>query len=228
MEFNYKIIKSAKRKRTTALQVNTKGQIVVRAPKNATNHEIQDFVEKNKDWILKRLNEVKTALNYQKNFVNGETFLILGHPYTLKVLNTNKKLPKISFSNGFLIIQKPQQASDKKIKKAVIKWYKKQGKGYLQNRVDFFANKIGKTYNKITIKSVSSLWGSCSAKDNLNFNYKILMAPKNVLDYVVIHEVCHLVHRNHGKRFWNLVAKIDPNYKQNRKLLRKNSHILEI
>ncbi|PIR43823.1 zinc-dependent protease, partial [candidate division WWE3 bacterium CG10_big_fil_rev_8_21_14_0_10_32_10] len=89
-------------------------------------------------------------------------------------------------------------------------------------------NFLNLKYKKIYIKNVKTIWGSCSSRKNLNFNYKLVMAPHNIIDYVVIHEVCHLVHQNHSKSFWSLVKSIDPNFKEHKKWLHENGHNLTL
>ena len=93
-------------------------------------------------------------------------------------------------------------------------------------RVSYFAPLLGVTYNRITIRTQRTRWGSCSGKGNLNFNRLLALAPGSVLDYVVVHELCHLREMNHSPRFWALVESILPDYKQSKKWLKENGNAL--
>lgn len=96
----------------------------------------------------------------------------------------------------------------------------------IPSRVAFFARKLGVTYGRITIRCQRTRWGSCSEKGNLNFNCLLMKAPKDVLDYVVVHELCHRLEMNHSSRFWAEVAKVLPDYKASEKWLRENGKLL--
>jgi hypothetical protein len=109
-----------------------------------------------------------------------------------------------------------------------IKNYKLKAKILLQKRVNYFSHKYKFKYNKIKISNAKTRWGSCSANNNLNFNWKIIFAPKNVIDYLIIHELVHTIHKNHQKNFWNMVEKIQPDYKKNREWLKKHSYLLQV
>jgi len=100
---------------------------------------------------------------------------------------------------------------------------RKQAKQLIPQRVEHYAKLYNINYNKIKITSAKKRWGSCSARGNLNFSWRLVLTPPEIIDYVVIHELCHVVHHNHSKRFWALVAQICPNYKACRKWLRKSA-----
>ena len=97
---------------------------------------------------------------------------------------------------------------------------------YIPERVKYYADIIGTNYGQITIRAQKTRWGSCTAKGNLNFNWRLVMAPEPVLDYVVIHELCHLRYMDHSEHFWNLVAEFCPAYKQYRKWLKEHGESL--
>ena len=127
-------------------------------------------------------------------------------------------------------IQKAHSNSDylAQAERAFISFYLEQLILYLTDRVNYYCEQLGVEYSKIEVKKVSSIWGSCSAKNVLSFNRKLCLAPKEIVDYVVIHEVCHLRERNHSSRFWGLVRTYDKNYKKNRHWLHQNHQLLNI
>ena len=99
---------------------------------------------------------------------------------------------------------------------------KKRAKEYIPGRVQILASEHGLKYNKSRITSARSRWGSCSSKKNLNFSYRLMLTPGDVIDYVIIHELAHLKHMNHSKNFWNQVESMMSNYKEKEKWLKKN------
>ena len=111
---------------------------------------------------------------------------------------------------------------------ALEKRYRDAAKEYIPKRVEYYHSLTGGNYTKITIRDQKTRWGSCSTNGTLSFNYRLMLAPPRVLDYVVIHELCHLTHMNHSKDFWNMVASILPDYKEYRKWLKDNGHTLHV
>lgn len=111
---------------------------------------------------------------------------------------------------------------------ALEKRYRDAAKEYIPKRVEYYHEFTGGTYNKITIRDQKTRWGSCSSNGTLSFNYRLMLAPPRVLDYVVVHELCHLTHMNHSSDFWNMVASILPDYKEYRRWLKENGHTLHV
>lgn len=108
------------------------------------------------------------------------------------------------------------------INNSIERFYKAKAYGVLKERTEYYGSKIGYLPNKITVKSQRTLWGSCSSKKNINYNYRLIMAPINIIDYIVVHELCHLSHMNHSKDFWNMVEGIIGDYKERRNWLKEN------
>ena len=107
------------------------------------------------------------------------------------------------------------------------KWYRIRAKENIESRVKVFAAKIGESPNKVTIKAQKTRWGSCSSLGNLNFNWRLIMMPQKIIDYVVVHELCHLKEMNHSSTFWNRVEEIMPDYRNRRKWLKNNAWKVE-
>lgn len=108
------------------------------------------------------------------------------------------------------------------------KWVKNYAKVYIIKRVTLLAKEYNFTFNKISIREQSTRWGSCSSQKNLNFNWKLILAPSYILDYVIIHELAHTIQMNHSKAFWDIVEEIIPNYRDCRKWLRTYGNTLKI
>lgn len=111
---------------------------------------------------------------------------------------------------------------------ALEKRYRDAAKEYIPKRVEYYHALTGGQYQKITIRDQKTRWGSCSSSGTLSFNYRLMLAPPRVLDYVVVHELCHLTHMNHSAAFWEMVASILPDYKEYRKWLRENGDSLHV
>lgn len=193
---------------------------------------IDSFVEQKSAWIekhLKRLNSKKVVKHYD----NGEKHLYFGKEYPLSITQTpiaGRSNVSLSEENIEVKIfdQIPKEKHSEKIKEALLYWYLERGIEVITEKVNYYVKEMGVNYKKINLKKVSSIWGSCSPTNCLSFNRKLVMAPHEVVDYVVIHEVAHLTHRNHGSKFWNLVESFDSQYKNHRKWLRLNHHLLAI
>lgn len=106
--------------------------------------------------------------------------------------------------------------------------YKKYARKILESRVTYLQQFTGGQYTSITIRDQKTRWGSCSGRGTLSFNWRLILAPPEILDYVVVHELCHLTHMNHSKEFWALVESVIPDYKIKRKWLKENGHTLHL
>lgn len=118
--------------------------------------------------------------------------------------------------------QRPAQKEKTPYERRLEAPYRQAAKEYIPKRVAFFANELGVTYGTVTIRDQKTRWGSCSSKGNLSFNWRLILAPPKVLDYVVVHELCHRKEMNHSSRFWTLVESIMPDYRDHRKWLKEN------
>ena len=238
---NIKIIRSKTRKKSIQILIDKYKQITVKTPFKTSKYKVDKFVNEHINWITKTLNKIPNIT--QKTFTEGEEFLLLGKPYPLMFIKGDTikrgciyKTPTVSYKkckltivdNCFYLYYKIQTPPQPHIKNLIIKFYKKFGLQYAEEYSKQYANLINKKFNKVTIKNVSTRWGSCSSKNNLNYNLRLFMAPVDVVNYVIAHEVAHLKHQNHSKKFWNCVESIYPTYKIQKKWLRQNGHLLTI
>ncbi|MBI5180802.1 MAG: M48 family metallopeptidase [Nitrospirae bacterium] len=217
-----KIIRS--KRRTIALEIAQDASLIVRAPYRTPLDFIERIVFKKRFWIKEKQGFVrgrytKTA---PKEFVSGEGFLYLGDMYKLEIIDT-LNMPML-FNNGFQVSRKNIDSA----KEILIAWYKEQAHQKISERAIWHSSLSGLKYNKIRISNAQRRWGSCSSKRNLSFSWRLIMAPLNVIDYVVVHELAHLEENNHSKRFWDKVKIMMPDYKQYKKWLKENRHLLDI
>lgn len=157
---------------------------------------------------------------------NGDELYYLGEKRTLRVIRQERSRARVKCVMDLLLLWAPYEADYEYRRSALEKWYRREAAAVLGEKAGEFAERLHVSFRNIRIKDQKSRWGSCSSKENLNFNWRILMAPEPVCDYVIIHELCHLVHMNHSADFWQLVESLCPQYRQYRKWLRENGRKL--
>lgn len=223
--FQVEIIKTD-RKKSASIQLKD-GRVRVRAPRSLSDKRINDLIKKRTPWIKEKLKEYsKRPQVVTKKYEDGEIFSYLDKNYELKIIESDKEAIKLK--NGFFIVSICKEGFGKNIKvqKLLTNWYRNHAHKYLQERTEKFANIIGVSPSSISIKNYKSRWGSCSINGAIDYNWKIIQAPKKVIDYVVVHELCHLIEHNHSPKYWSYVEKFMPNWKESRNWLKENSDIL--
>jgi predicted metal-dependent hydrolase len=222
----FKISRKYKRISITVSELN---QVVVKVPSNfylpqAKRFFIEnyEFVEKS---ISKNLNKQKSLVKYKFNFQDGDQVILFDEPSYLIVANiSGKESYKVDEESDTLYLKVKSKQNFNGI---LEKFYRDLAYKYACERSDFYAKKLGVQFNNVRIKDTKTRWGSCSSNQNLNYNFRLILAPERVFDYLVIHEVCHLREMNHSKRFWNLVEGLMPDYKKQAKWLKENGFILK-
>ncbi|MGC8820969.1 MAG: M48 family metallopeptidase [Fervidobacterium sp.] len=158
-----------------------------------------------------------------KRTTNPSYVMLFGEKISIEI--KSEMLKPIAFENDrFLINQRYIQYSNLLVKR----WLKRYAENYLTKRTKELSFQTGLKFNKVLVKEVKTRWGSCSSKGTISLNWLLIMAPRKVIDYVIIHELAHTVHMNHSKKFWELVEKLFPEWKVCRYWLRKNGHTLNI
>jgi len=153
---------------------------------------------------------------------NGSQIPINGTLFSLNVkFEENRTCDRIQLFNQEIMIT-TSFLSENSIRDSIVFWYKKACKGIITTRVDFYAKEMNVHFNRIVLKEQKTCWGSCSSKQNLNFNWKLMLMPPEIMDYVIIHELSHLLEMNHSKNFWKVVENMLPDYKIHRKWLKEN------
>ena len=213
-----KIVRS--KRKTLSLHIDPSGAVVVRAPLNMPALLIDRFVAKNNVWIEKHKNKVQKRLeeNPPCHFVPGDKFHFLGEQYELEF---KEKAPNEIVLEGNFITR---PAAAEEVKKRFRKWYRDEAYFYLTERLGIFAETYNLPYNDLKITSAAHRWGSCTSAGNINFPWRLMMCPENIIAYVIAHEMAHLVHLNHSPRFWREVEKMCPTYWEDRKWLHAHEH----
>lgn len=224
-KIEFAVVKS--RRRSLSIAIQPDGNLLVKAPFFMSDGEILKWVKTKTSWIVRKRAKIREQqeMNPPKKYVTGEKFWYLGQEYDLEVrISTGRSGMVGIVEDKIVLFSKSEDGAE--VQKILATWYVKQAKAVIPKRVRFWAERMGESYGNITVKNQKKRWGSCSSARNLNFNRRLIMAPEAVVDYVVVHELCHLRHMNHSKEFWDEVEKILPDYKIHKKWLENNGTLL--
>lgn len=221
MHLDYHVVYS--NRKTLSIIVERDRSILVRAPQSMTDEEITQAVENKKIWIYEKTHHPQKYPPdpVKKEFVSGETILYLGRNYRLELIDEDTK--EICFNSCFFISRYQKVNAGELIKE----WYMSRGRKILIPRIRNFADAMGVAYNQVSITDMKYRWASCSPKNNLNFNWRILKAPMSVIDYLIVHELAHLLELSHSTKFWNIVAVQVPEYEKPKAWLKDYGYRLE-
>lgn len=218
------------KRKTMSIEILQNGVVKVRAPIGIDKDRIIDQVIKKGDWIIAKRDGAKERFSNKpiRDFKNGEKFLYLGKEYSFKVIIDNRiKKIRVSIIEDEIIIESYTKEVNK-IKKALELWYRDMAIKKIRERVSYYEKYYSMKPRSIKVKEQKRRWGSCTYYNDLLFNWKIIMAPVEVIDYVVVHEMTHMIHKNHSKDYWNEVSRIMPNYKIRSNWLKENGIKLDI
>jgi predicted metal-dependent hydrolase len=216
-----KIIRS--RRRTIALEVTPAATVIVRAPIRTSTEYIEEVIQKKSSWILRKMDEVKRRpLSPHHEYAEGELFLFLGRSYPLHFVEnrsiTIERSDRLNVSRTLI----PD------IRNQLKYWYREEAHKEIQARCMWFSLKTGHVPATIRITDARQRWGSCTLKGGLSFSWRLIQAPAEIVDYVVVHELVHIDQPDHSKKFWAKVRKIMPEYERRRNWLKDNEWLLKI
>jgi predicted metal-dependent hydrolase len=213
------------KRRTLGLEITSDARLIIRAPMKAPVDYIHRIVEQKRNWILRKQQRAQEKYKpiRKKEFVDGEEFMYLGVPYRLRVV-TEGRCP-FEFTGTEFIIEEGALHHARDIFQ---RWYCLQARELLSARVAMYARMIGQSYAEITINVARTRWGSCNSNRKLNFTWRLMMAPLEMIDYVVAHEVAHLKELNHSSKFWDKVQSLMPDYRLREQWFRDHQHQLTI
>ena len=224
----YEVIRS--RRSTADIIIERDGRVVVRAPDWADDDQVANIVESKNYWIYQGLAEWRdlNATRVLREYKNGEGFLYLGRGYRL-LLVSDQEAP-LQLKNGrFTLRRDLVEQGDIEVAKAAFRdFYTAKGRERLGSRVSYYAPKVGVEPFGVAVKELGHRWASCSASGKLSFHWKCMMAPQTIIDYIVVHELCHFHHRDHTDAFWNEVDKVLPDFRERKEWLRRNGAELDV
>ena len=224
MDLSYQIVRSSRRKKLT-ITVERDRTVIVHAPTAATEESIKQIVDSKRQWLFEKINHSQKyeALLHApgKEVVNGESVPYLGRDYVIEITET--KTGGVEFLRRFLI----PAAQQEKRRKVLKEWYLSRAAEIILPRVQRHAKELGVIFSEAKIVDNRYRWGSCTVKDNVNLNWRLIKAPMFVIDYVIVHELAHLLEANHTPRFWNIVRAKAPNSEKAKAWLKEHGQILE-
>jgi hypothetical protein len=222
MKLVYKIQYS--KRKTLNISVERDRSIIVRAPENLSLERIDEIVQSKRNWIKDKINHTqKYPVDFKaKEFISGEGLLYLGRNYQLLVVEED--FEGIRFNQSFSISKSNQKNANQLFKE----WYLAKALEKIEPLAKKYAANLGVKYNACKTSEMKYRWASCTPKNNILFNWRIIKAPMYVLEYLVAHELAHLIKQNHTPEFWNIVSIQVPNYEKAKKWLKEKGQLLEI
>ncbi|MCX6872659.1 MAG: SprT family zinc-dependent metalloprotease [Verrucomicrobia bacterium] len=224
----YELIRSPRR--TADIVIEPDGRVVVRAPETIPAERIEDIIESKRLWIYKNLAEWRdlNATRVIREYRNGEGFLYLGRSYRL-LLVADQDEPLLLKGGRFCLRRDLVDRGEVPAAKAAFRdYFVTRGLERISQRVAYFAPKVGVLSDKLDLRELGHRWASCSPNGNLAFHWKCMMAPPKIIDYIVVHELCHFHHLDHSEAFWNEVDKVMPDYRERKEWLRKNGAAMDL
>ena len=228
----YTIVRSHKR-RTVSIAIDADAGVLVTAPKDASINRLDQVVLGKGAWIAERLRRCSTLPPPPpaREFVSGESVLYLGRHYRLKVHSAGRDTPTVRLLRGWLAVFLPTgiDASERayRARNALVGWYRQHAANRLPGSVAYWAGKIGVSVPQVVVRDQRKRWASCDKAGIIRFNWRIIQAPTRLVDYVVAHELVHLVHADHTAAFWKRLGKIMPDYEIRRERLREMGRGME-
>jgi predicted metal-dependent hydrolase len=211
------------RRKTASIYVERDGSVSVQVPEKLTDPQVDRIIEIKRPQIYKAIAEWDelNAKRYTREFVNGEGFPYLGRSYRLKLVE-RQQYP-LALKGGFFCLKsKTTPASQAKARASFKAFYRKRGLIWIRRRVAHFGKRMGVSVRTVRVMELRHRWASCTQSGAVNFNWRTMMAPPTIIDYIVVHELAHLLHANHSAAFWNEVDKVMPDYRDRREWLRRN------
>ena len=209
------------RRKTLAITVDSFGRLIVRAPLHYSEQRIFSFIEEKEDWILRKIAARKGAgIELPPENLNGYQLMLLGRKCKIYVVNT----AKVTYDSEQRVLYIPE----KNPKERLVKWLKDNAKRIFTQVTAETAARMGASYQSVGITSARGRWGSCSGKNAIHFSFRLIYAPKEVIEYVIVHELAHTKHHDHSKAFWAEVAKFVSDWKVKRAWLKEHGGLMEI
>lgn len=211
-------------RKTLAIEVHPDLQIAVIAPAGTSTAEVDQQVLRRAPWILKRLREFERYLPHRppRQYVSGETHLYLGRQYRLKVVTQFEGAERVKLARGWLFVYTADRKDSNRIKQLVDAWYRRHAQRVFAERLEACfprVEKLGVDYPALQVRRMKTRWGSCTAEGKILLNLELIQVSKRYIDYVIVHELCHLKEHHHGAEFYALLDRVLPDWRERRKRL---------
>jgi predicted metal-dependent hydrolase len=223
------------RQKTIELVIDLDSGFTVRVPANMSKDEVAANLQRKTNWIITNLDKMNEVIRNEtrKEFVSGEKFLYKGKRYRLKVMQVNEEIvPFLSFTHSKFIAYVPASIPEfdypRIIQPLFIDFYYQKAEKTISQRARKYLIYLEAKPSLIKVQSLKNKWGNCSKTNQLRFNWRVVMAKMSIIDYVLVHELCHMKYKDHSKAFWNEVQKILPDFEERKEWLRINGDLLKV
>lgn len=227
-DIDYEVIRS--NRTTVDIVIERDGRVLVRVPKSIPFQQIEEIVKARSSWIYRTLAKWRelNSSRYLREFRNGESFLYLGRSYSLRLVSDQQQ--PLLLKNGRFCLRCDilEEGGISATQAAFRDFYTDRAKARITHRVNYYAPKVGVIPKNMNVRELGNRWASCSPKGNLAFHWKCILAPQTIIDYIIVHELCHFHHRDHAEAFWNEVDKVLPSYNERIAWLRKHGASLDV
>jgi len=229
--FNFPVqIVRTERKRSASIEIEG-DTVKVTVPSHLTDSMVQNLISQRRGLIEQKLRQQQQiAPPKPKEYVNGEAFPYLGKNYRLKRLLGQSGDAKLK--HGYIQIPVPESAleglTEASMRSSLVSWYKAHAATKLKEKTKRYASILGVEPNSVSVREYKARWGSCASSGDISYNWRIIMAPHHIVDYVVVHELCHLLEHNHSARYWRLVGSVISDHKECREWLKVNGAALVV
>lgn len=223
-DFKYEVTRS--KRKTVSIIIEPSGLVRVLAPNRYADKQIRHLLQEKHNWIMDKLKYFEDNQIKPPDFSEGTKLDFLGFEYDIhhsQVFKKNEERIKIENSKCIIFARTFETEN---LKEMIETWYRKEANVIIQNRLFQLQNIVGKVPSKVSVKTQKKRWGSCTSKGHILLNWRLILAPVEVIDYVILHELCHLYHMDHSQKFWGKVMDFDPHYQIKRKWLKQNGHII--
>ena len=212
-------------KRKTSVLYIVGDELQIRVPNRVRDRKIVEILETKERWIRNKVIQLQNQrITNKREFISGESFSLFGRNLYLKVLEGGKVGTQL-IDDYLITTVRTSEIGDlrkSRIKTYLEKWYIHEAYQKLEEKVMRYSKIIRVFPREIKVRNYKTRWGSCDNKGRLTFNFHLIKAPHEIVDYVVIHELCHMIQPNHSKFFWNEVARFDPSFRNHKKWLKLN------
>lgn len=231
INFDYQIIKRPRRK-TASISVKPDCSVRVLVPSTLPEDKILELLKRKNRWVQDKITHFQEIQNNYKpkEYVSGEAFTYLGRNYRLKVVADGGDGVKLKNGRFYVYIPSDitQEARNHLVKERLIRWYKEHAVEQLTSKTERYAKQMNLSPVSIIVKDYKSRWGCCHVDGRTYYNWRVIIAPHSIVDYVVVHELCHLVHHDHSKKFWKFLGSIIPDYAERKEWLKFNGRGLYV
>ena len=217
------------RRRKTAEFSLRDGGIRLLVPERLSDDEINRLIQRRLNWIRKKVDQRKVAPRITpKEYVSGESFAYLGKNYRLKIVEGPEESVKLLGGRFVVSVARERRSDANHIRHLLKRWYFDHARGRLEEKVERYGRMMNVCPAPVWVKDYRARWGSCTYKQSVGFSWRIIIAPHRIVDYLVVHELAHLIHLDHSAAFWDVVRRYIPDYKERRKWLRDNEAVLVV